>query len=83
MRKSFAISFACHAALIGVALFGLGAPPPFQVKPPEPIEVDISAVISDKTQKTATTKDVTPPTPDPAPKQTTVHQRRAASPEGR
>ncbi len=72
MKKPFAISLGVHAAILLAALVVLPTPKPFQVKPPESIQVDISAMISDKTQKMATTKDPTPPSPTPAPKETKV-----------
>ena len=72
MRKSAIISFCIHAAIILAALFALPAPAPFKVAAPEPIQVDISAMISDKTQKMAMAKDAPDATPDPAPKKTDV-----------
>ena len=72
MKKPFAISLGVHAAILLAALVVLPTPKPFQVKPPESIQVDISAMISDKTQKMATTKDPTPPSPTPAAKETKV-----------
>jgi len=72
MKKPFAISLGFHAAILLAALIVLPTPKPFQVKPPESIQVDISAVISDKSQKMATTKDAAPPSDTPAPKETKV-----------
>jgi outer membrane biosynthesis protein TonB len=72
MKKPLVISLGFHAAILLAALVVLPTPAPFQVKPPESIQVDISAVISDKTQKMATTKDDTPPLDIPAPKETKV-----------
>ncbi len=71
MKKPFAISIGFHAAILLAALVVLPTPKPFQVKPPEVIQVDIST-ISDKTQKMATTKDPSPPSPTPATKETKV-----------
>jgi len=72
MKKPFAISLGFHAAILLAALVVLPTPKPFQVKPPEAIQVDISAVIADKSQKMATTKDPSPPSDTPAPKETKV-----------
>ena len=72
MKKPFAISLGFHAAILLAALVVLPTPKAFEVKPPEAIQVDISAVISDKTQKTAQTKDPTPDTATPADKQTNI-----------
>ncbi len=72
MKRPFAISLCCHAALILGALFIVPAPPPFKVKEPEPITVDISN-IGDKVQQMATTKADVPESKDPpAPKETKV-----------
>ena len=71
MKKPFAISIGFHAAILLAALIVLPTPKPFQVKPPESIQVDIST-ISDKTQKMALAKDPSPPTPKPAAKETKV-----------
>lgn len=53
------------------ALVGFSAPKPFDVKPTESIQVDIST-ISDKTQQMATAKDATPAPAKPAPKPTKI-----------
>jgi outer membrane biosynthesis protein TonB len=71
MKKPFAISIGFHAAILLAALVVLPTPKPFEVKPPESIQVDIST-ISDKTQKMALSKDPSPPTPTPAAKETKV-----------
>ena len=72
MKRPLAISLFCHAALILAALLIVPAPPPFKVKEPEPIVVDIST-IGDKVQQMATTKADVPETKEPpAPKETKV-----------
>ena len=53
------------------ALVGFSAPKPFDVKPTESIQVDIST-ISDKTQQMVTAKDATPAPAKPAPKPTKI-----------
>lgn len=72
MKRPLAISLGCHAALILAALLIVPAPPPFKVKEPAPIVVDISN-IGDKVQQMATTKtDVAETKEPPAPKETKV-----------
>jgi outer membrane biosynthesis protein TonB len=71
MRKSAAISFGFHAAILLATLVALPAPAPFKVEPVEAIQVDISQ-ISDKTQKMATAVDADPSPEPPAPKKTKV-----------
>ncbi|MEP6827419.1 MAG: hypothetical protein ABJA10_05040, partial [Aestuariivirga sp.] len=72
MKRPLAISLFCHAALILAALLIVPAPPPFQVKEPAPIVVDIST-IGDKVQQMATTKaDVPDSKEPPAPQETKV-----------
>jgi outer membrane biosynthesis protein TonB len=73
MKKPFAISIGFHAAILLAALVVLPTPKPFEVKPQEAIQVDISN-ISDKTQKMATAKDAVPAVEKPAPKETKVVQ---------
>jgi outer membrane biosynthesis protein TonB len=73
MRKPVVISIGFHAAILLATLVVLPAPKPFDVKPIEAIQVDIST-ISDKTQQMATTKDEAPKDVKPAPKQTKVIQ---------
>jgi outer membrane biosynthesis protein TonB len=73
MRKPVVISIGFHAAILLATLVVLPAPKPFEVKPVEAIQVDISK-ITDKTQQMATTKDATPAVEKPAPKQTKVTQ---------
>ena len=71
MKKPATISIGLHAALLFAALVGFSAPKPFEVKPIEAIQVDISN-ISDKTQQMATVKDATPTAAKPAPKPTKI-----------
>lgn len=71
MRKPAAISFGLHAAIVLATLLALPAPKPFEVKPVEAIQVDISQ-ISDKTQNVAAAKDATPNAEKPAPKPTKI-----------
>jgi outer membrane biosynthesis protein TonB len=73
MRKPVVISIGFHAAILLATLVVLPAPKPFEVKPIEAIQVDISN-ITDKTQKMATTKEPAPVVEKPAPKQTKVTQ---------
>jgi outer membrane biosynthesis protein TonB len=73
MRKPVVISIGFHAAILLATLVVLPAPKPFEVKPVEAIQVDISN-ITDKTQKMATTKEPAPAVEKPAPKQTKVTQ---------
>ncbi|MDE2383774.1 MAG: cell envelope integrity protein TolA [Alphaproteobacteria bacterium] len=72
MKRPLVISLGFHAAILLAALVVLPTPEAFKVPPPEAIQVDISAVISDKSQKMATTKDPSPPADTPAPKETKV-----------
>jgi outer membrane biosynthesis protein TonB len=71
MRKPATISLGFHAAILLATLVALPAPKPFDVKPVEAIQVDISN-ITDKTQVMATAKDAEPSTEPPAPKKTKV-----------
>ena len=71
MKKPATISIGLHAAILFAALVGFSAPKPFEVKPIEAIQVDIST-ISDKTQQMATAKDATPVAAKPAPKPTQI-----------
>ena len=71
MKKPFAISIGFHGAILLATLLVLPTPKPFEVKPQEAIQVDIST-ISDKTQQMATSTDPSPPAPKPAPKPTKV-----------
>ena len=71
MKKPATISIGLHAAILFAALVGFSAPKPFDVKPIEAIQVDIST-ISDKTQQMATAKDATPEPAKPAPKPTKI-----------
>lgn len=71
MKKPATISIGLHAAILFAALVGFSAPKPFDVKPIESIQVDIST-ISDKTQQMATAKDATPAPAKPAPKPTKI-----------
>ena len=71
MKKPFAISIGFHAAILLAALIVLPTPKPFEVKPQQAIQVDISS-ISDKTQQMATAKDAPPVVEKPAPKETKV-----------
>lgn len=68
MTRSFTLSLLFHAVILALALLVLPKAPPFKVKEPTPIVVDIST-IADKNQQAATTVDKTPDTPDPAPKE--------------
>ncbi|MDE2445726.1 MAG: hypothetical protein KGO94_06080 [Alphaproteobacteria bacterium] len=71
MKKPATISIGLHAAILIAALVGFSAPRPFEVKPIQSIQVNIST-ISDKTQQMATAKDATPKPDKPAPKPTKV-----------
>jgi outer membrane biosynthesis protein TonB len=71
MRKPVVISVGFHAAILLATLVVLPAPKPFEVKPVEAIQVDISN-ISDKTQQMATTTEPSPAAEKPAPKITKV-----------
>ncbi len=71
MKKPASISIGLHAAILFAALVGFSAPKPFEVKPIEAIQVDIST-ISDKTQQMATAKEVTPTPAKQAPKPTKI-----------
>jgi TolA protein len=71
MKKPATISIGLHAAILFAALVGFSAPKPFEVKPLEAIQVDIST-ITDKTQQMATAKDATPKPDKPAPKPTKI-----------
>ncbi len=71
MKKPFAISIGFHAAILLAALIVLPTPKPFEVKPQQAIQVDISN-ISAKTQQMATAKDAAPAVEKPAPKETKV-----------
>ncbi len=71
MKKPATISIGLHAAILFAALVGFSAPKPFDVKPIEAIQVDIST-IGDKTQQMATAKDATPAPVKPAPKPTKI-----------
>ncbi len=73
MKKPFAISIGFHAAILLAALIVLPTPKPFEVKPQQAIQVDISN-ISDKTQQMATAKVAPPAIEKPAPKETKVVQ---------
>ena len=73
MKKPFAISIGFHAAILLAALVVLPTPKPFEVKPQQAIQVDISN-ISSKTQQMATAKDAAPAVEKPAPKETKVVQ---------
>ena len=71
MKKPATISIGLHAAILFAALVGFSAPKPFEVKPIEAIQVDISN-ISDKTQQMATAKEAAPKPDKPAVKPTAV-----------
>ncbi len=71
MRKPVVISIGFHAAILLATLVVLPAPKPFEVKPVEAVQVDISQ-ITDKTQKVATAKDATRSVAKPAPKVTKI-----------
>jgi outer membrane biosynthesis protein TonB len=71
MRKPVVISIGFHAAILLATLVVLPAPAPFEVKPVEVIQVDISQ-ITDKTQKMATAKEAAPKVEKAAPKETKV-----------
>lgn len=71
MKKSATISIGLHAAILVAALVGFSAPKPFEVKPIEAIQVDIST-ISDKTQQMATAKDAAPKPDKPVLKPTKI-----------
>jgi outer membrane biosynthesis protein TonB len=71
MRKAAAISVGLHAALVLATLIVMPAPKPFEVKPVEAIQVDISQ-ITDKTQQMATATEAEPAAEKPAPKKTKV-----------
>lgn len=73
MKKPFAISIGFHAAILLATLIVLPTPKPFEVKPQQAIQVDISN-ISDKTQQMATAKVAPPVVEKPAPKETKVVQ---------
>ncbi len=71
MKKPVVISVGFHAAILLATLVVLPAPKPFEVKPVEAIQVDISQ-ISDKTQQMATAKEAEPKVDKPLPKQTKI-----------
>jgi outer membrane biosynthesis protein TonB len=71
MRKPAAISIGFHAAILLATLVALPAPKPFEVKPVESVQVDISQ-ISDKTQQMATATEAEPKIEKPAPKPTKI-----------
>ena len=71
MRKPVVISVGFHAAILLATLVVLPAPKPFEVKPVEAVQVDISQ-ITDKTQKVATAKEAAPVVEKPAPKETKI-----------
>ena len=71
MKKPATISIGLHAAILFAALVGFSAPKPFEVKPIQAVQVDISN-ISDKTQQMATAKEAAPKPVKPAVKPTAV-----------
>ena len=71
MRKPVVISVGFHAAILLATLVILPAPKPFEVKPSEVVQVDISQ-ITDKTQKVATATEPAPKIEKPAPKETKI-----------
>jgi TolA protein len=82
MKKSFLGSVSIHALVLLAALFGVQSAKPFELKPVEAIQVDISN-ITDKTEVKAQTKSDEPPAEKPKPKasqakETTKPQEKVA-----
>jgi outer membrane biosynthesis protein TonB len=71
MRKPVVISIGFHAAILLATLVVLPAPKPFEVKPVDAIQVDITN-ITDKTRQMATAADAKPKVDKPAPKETKI-----------
>ncbi len=71
MNKPVVISIGFHAAILLATLLVLPAPKPFEVKPTDIVQVDISQ-ITDKTQKVATAKEAVAKIEKPAPKETKI-----------
>jgi TolA protein len=69
MKKSFLGSVSMHALIIVIALFGIQSAKPFEVKPVDAIQVDISN-ITDKTNVKAQSRSVEKPAEKPKPKVT-------------
>ncbi len=80
MRKPVVISVGFHAAILLATLVVLPAPKPFEVKPVEAVQVDISQ-ITDKTQKVATAIEAEPVVEKPAPKLTKIVKDEPPAPK--
>jgi colicin import membrane protein len=74
MKKSFLGSVSFHALIVLAALFGIPTAKPFELKPVEAIQVDISN-ITDQTKVKAQTKSDEKPAEKPKPKASKVEEK--------